>query len=76
MQHSLNDKDPGRQKAVTNADEQEVAVNHSTADHGYDEPVASEPTAAAPAESENVAAEELKKERKPGKGRPSQTKNL
>jgi hypothetical protein len=76
MQNSLNDQDPGRQKAVTNADEQEVAVNHSTADHGYDEPVTSEPTAAALAESDNVAAEELKKEKKSDKGRTSQTKNL
>jgi len=36
-------KDPDPDKKITNADEQDVVVNQSTADHGFDEPVSSEP---------------------------------
>jgi hypothetical protein len=61
----LNDKDPGRPKAITNADEQEVAVNHSTADHGYDEPKNED----IPAKNENEkpSQDESKKDTKSGK---------
>ena len=40
MKASAKDPDPGNPKAVTNADEECVVVNHSTAEHGYDEPAA------------------------------------
>ena len=34
--------DPGpKEKKVTNADEQDVVVNHSTTDQGFDEPASS-----------------------------------
>jgi len=34
-----NDPDPEKEKKkVTNADEQDVVVNHSTKEEGYDEP--------------------------------------
>jgi hypothetical protein len=70
---SFNEQDPGRKNAVTNADEQEVAVNHSTADHGYDEPV-----------TESNSTVEASKEVSDGKnsegidrikGKPNQTKS-
>jgi hypothetical protein len=69
---SLNDRDPGRQKAVTNADEQEVAVNHSTADEGgYDEPNSA--SATLNDSSEESKGTEVKKEKKSEKGQSSQT---
>jgi hypothetical protein len=46
MKEGFDEKDPGRPKAVTNADEQDVAVNHSTADQGgYAEPSQASPQA-------------------------------
>jgi hypothetical protein len=42
MNNQLNGPDPDTKK-VTNQDEQEVVVNHSTVEeHGYDEPVSHE----------------------------------
>jgi hypothetical protein len=67
----LDDMDPGRPKAVTNSDEQEVAVNHSTTDHGYDEPREPE-TPAKPEIEKPIREDESKKEDKPGKRPASQ----
>jgi hypothetical protein len=77
MKTSLNDPDPGRPKAVTNADEQEVAVNHSTADSGYDEPNPPQPASAVQT-PEKPAAEDDKTEKvkKSGKGISSGNKNF
>jgi hypothetical protein len=69
--HSLNDPDPGRAKAVTNADEQDVAVNHSSAEHGYDEP-ASERAPEKVIVNEKPE-EQVKKDIAPEKGPSSQT---
>jgi hypothetical protein len=33
-----SENDPGRPKAVTNAEEQDVVINHSMAEDGYDSP--------------------------------------
>jgi hypothetical protein len=66
----LNDKDPGRPKAITNADEQEVAVNHSTADHGYDEPTNED--IPAKNEDEKRVQDDSKKDTKTGKFPSSQ----
>ena len=74
MSSDVKEPDPGRPKAVTNTDEQEVAVNHSTADHGYDEPASSTTPAAGTIESEKQAAEAKKKEQESEKkGKPSQS---
>ena len=75
MKSSLNELDPGRPKAVTNADEQDVAVNHSTAESGYDEPNPSQPPSAAPEKpvAENEKTEQVKKS---GKGTSSDKKNF
>ena len=75
MKSSLNDSDPGRPKAVTNADEQEVAVNHSTAEGGYDTPNPPEPSSATPEKpvAENEKTEQVKKK---GKGISSGNKNF
>jgi hypothetical protein len=81
MKSRLNDSDPGR-KAITNADEQEVAVNHSTAESGYDKPNPPEPPSAAPEKpsatpgkpvAENDKTEQKKKT---GKGVSSDNKNF
>jgi len=75
MQVSLNDQDPGRPKAVTNADEQDVAVNHSTADDGgYAEPSSVESTTREEVNIE-ITSKELSKEKKTGKDQSSQAKN-
>lgn len=79
MEKSLNEQDPGRPKAVTNADEQDVAVNHSTKeDGGYDEPATERQSASTTINAEQVPEkEEAKKEQKPAKGPQSQSnKNL
>jgi hypothetical protein len=85
MLESLDDKnDPGRPKALTNADEQDVAVNHSTTDHGYDEPAATQPPVATsepekkekPYENEKTASEEPNVKKKAGKGPSSQTDKI
>jgi hypothetical protein len=74
MLSSLNDQDPGRPKAVTNADEQDVAVNHSTKEQGgYDEPTSSQESAPVATNNENPVAEEQSKEKKSEKGPSSQT---
>jgi hypothetical protein len=76
MQKHFDDRDPGRPKAVTNADEQEVAVNHSTKEEGgYDEPVnsASTPAVSNTAKSQS---EEVKKDEKPGKTPSKSNKNF
>ena len=76
MQKNFNDGDPGRPKAVTNADEQEVAVNHSTKEEGgYDEPVNSESTPAV-SNNEKTQPEEVKKDEKPGKDQSKSNKNF
>ena len=68
MKDSLNAKDPGRPNAVTNADEQEVAVNHSSKeDGGYDE-VPAERQPASRTETEKEGKEDVKKDEKPAPG--------
>jgi hypothetical protein len=75
MLSSLNDQDPGRPKAVTNTDEQDVAVNHSTKEQGgYDEPASSQESAPVAISTEKPVAEEKSKEKKSEKGQSSQTK--
>ena len=52
---------PGEDQKITNTDEQEVAVNSSSADDGgYDEPV----DHSKPESSVNVAEEKMKRENK------------
>jgi hypothetical protein len=75
MKEGFDENDPGRPKAVTNADEQDVAVNHSTADQGgYAEP--SSPSSQASNESKDSGPEEGKNEKKAAKeGQSSQSKS-
>jgi hypothetical protein len=77
---SFNEQDPGRKNAVTNADEQEVAVNHSTTDHGYDEPATeSDSTVEASKEVADSSKEVSDGKNSEGidriKGKPNQTKS-
>jgi hypothetical protein len=51
-------KDPDPDKKITNADEQDVVVNQSTADHGFDEPVSQEKEAAPEPATEKIKNEE------------------
>ena len=74
MEKSLNEQDPGRPKTVTNADEQDVAVNHSSKEEGgYDEPAAERQPASPPANEQSAEKEEVQKEKKPGKGPHAQS---
>ena len=68
MKTSLHEQDPGRPKAVTNADEQEVAVNHSSKEEGgYDEPTSEQQSAPEAPKEESAEKSDVQKERKPGK---------
>ena len=76
MSNEVNDLDPGRRKSVTNTDEQEVAVNHSTADEGYDEPAATTPPATTAANSEKQTTDEKGKEKTSEKKTSQANKNF
>lgn len=67
-----NDNDPGKRKAVTNADEQDVAVNHSTAESGFDEP-AQETQPEKSGNAEKPAQAESVDGARPGKDRSTRT---
>lgn len=54
----MKDPDPDPDKKITNTDEQEVVVNQSTVDHGFDEPGSSEKETAPEPASENTKKEE------------------
>ena len=45
----MKTKDPDPDKKITNADEQDVVVNQSTAEHGFDEPSPEKEAAPEPA---------------------------
>jgi len=71
MSSDVMDPDPVKKNAVTNTDEQEVAVNHSTTDRGYDEPASASTPNANATNNEKQTAEEVKAESEK-KGKPSQ----
>ena len=72
MVPSVNDPDPGRPKAITNADEQDVAVNHSDSDQGgYSEP-SSTSTATVNKSQDEMASKESENDKKSNKGQSSQ----
>lgn len=68
METSLNEKDPGRPKAVTNADEQEVVVNHSSKEEGgYDEPTSEQQPAPEKPKEQSTEKSDVEKKESPVK---------